>query len=81
MTLKDWLPSDANLYSGGKQEELLLNFLDINVTEDHKNDNCPHPFSHRHILAWCILENGIVVGWNENPSTGYSFPWKKHKNK
>jgi len=25
-------------------------------------------------MHWCVLEGGLAVGFNENPSVGWSFP-------
>lgn len=32
------------------------------------------PGKHKHVSTWWILANGRCVGWNENPSRGWSFP-------
>ena len=32
------------------------------------------PGRHAYVFNWFILENGKAVGWNENPSRGWSFP-------
>jgi len=32
---------------------------------------------HKYVFIWFKLENGWAVGWNENPSRGWSFPVKK----
>ena len=37
------------------------------------------PGPHKHVYNWCILESGHAVGWNENPSIGWSFPVIKLK--
>ena len=29
---------------------------------------------HKNVNLWVELENGYAVGWNENPSRGWSFP-------
>lgn len=34
----------------------------------------PWPDRHRNVNLWVVLDNGRAVGWNENPSRGYSFP-------
>lgn len=30
--------------------------------------------SHKNVHCWWKLANGYAVGWNENPSVGWSFP-------
>lgn len=39
-------------------------------------DGCevPWPGSHRNVNVWWLLEGGHAVGFNENPSRGWSFP-------
>ncbi len=34
----------------------------------------PWPGSHQNVYTWYELEDGHAVGWNENPSRGWSFP-------
>lgn len=34
---------------------------------------------HKNVHYWCVLDNGKAIGWNENPSTGYSFPVEVYK--
>jgi hypothetical protein len=35
--------------------------------------------NHKYVFNWWILENGVHIGWNENPSVGWSFPVSKPK--
>ena len=35
------------------------------------------PSKEKFVFNWVILENNIAIGWNENPSRGWSFPVKK----
>lgn len=30
-----------------------------------------------HVCVWFILADGHAVGWNENPSRGWSFPVRR----
>lgn len=32
------------------------------------------PGPHRNVTVWWVLDSGHMVGWNENPSHGWSFP-------
>lgn len=32
------------------------------------------PGKHKNVYFWVTLSNGYAVGWNENPSRGWSFP-------
>lgn len=73
-TLGDWLPC---------YDENLEPYKKLKVVEQygcgHKEK--PHPFSHKYVFNWCVLENGWAVGWNENPSRGWNFPVKKRYKK
>lgn len=46
-------------------------YADVNV-KSQQSDNWPGP--HKNVHFWYILENGYAVGFNENPSKGWSFP-------
>ena len=83
--LKDWLPSQLDTF-GLKVEK----FLDYEVLVDigwmdsqtKPSDKYPFPFTHKNVMNWCIVSNGIktyAVGWNESPSIGWSFPVKKYE--
>ena len=39
----------------------------------------PWPGSHKNVFVWWELETGHAIGWNENPSRGWSFPVIKLK--
>ncbi|MEJ7804429.1 MAG: hypothetical protein WKG03_00695 [Telluria sp.] len=32
------------------------------------------PGPHKNVYVWVELANGKAVGWNENPSRGWSYP-------
>lgn len=32
------------------------------------------PGRHKYVYSWVLLVGGTLVGWNENPSRGWSFP-------
>lgn len=71
--LRDELPREArDTYN----YPALANLLHLEVVERH--DGCEPgqgwPGPQRNVNWWFTLENGKRVGWNENPSTGWSFP-------
>lgn len=37
------------------------------------------PGNHKYVHSWWELDDGHAIGWNENPSRGYSFPVVKLK--
>lgn len=53
-------------------------YKDVEVTTVHSMMKTstwkPWPGSHRFVHVWVELVNGKIVGWNENPSRGWSFP-------
>lgn len=70
--LKDVLPREAlgPEFEGDPFRDL----LDETVIESIDEYDPRFPFKHKNIFVWWILENGKAVGWNENPSRGWSFP-------
>jgi hypothetical protein len=65
-TLRDAMPREfLNSASAA------LKFADVEVVEE-KEFGWPGP--HKNVIFWVVLANGAAVGWNENPSIGWSFP-------
>jgi len=52
-------------------------YHDLRVLEEVIKPDSRFPFSHKFIYVWWILEGGVAIGWNENPSRGWSFPVKR----
>jgi len=48
--------------------------LDVEVVSAHDGTVAGWPGPHQHVFVWWTLANGKRVGWNENPSKGWSFP-------
>ncbi len=73
-TLRDWVPYEALDYT----EDRFFKYLDQKVVQEYGLGGGEQwkswPGTHKNVLNWCVLENGFAVGWNENPSTGWSFP-------
>lgn len=69
--LKDDLPTGHNL-----DDEFLYKYGDCTVVK--VVDGTVHPFpsvKYKNVHKWWIVDGGrLVVGWNENPSRGWSFP-------
>ncbi|MGR5367118.1 hypothetical protein [Photobacterium damselae] len=73
-TLRDVLPSE---FFGGEYDECKANkYLDCVVVAEH---NGGWMGTHKNVNVWWELNNGLCVGWNENPSVGYSFPISKKR--
>lgn len=74
-TLSQVMPPEFRQY----EDTQAYQFKDMRVVKEH----CPHYQqdyytgwigSHKNVYYWVELENGYAVGWNENPSRGWSFP-------
>src|SRR5882672_10504465 len=51
-------------------------FMDVIAV--HEGD-LPWPSHHKYVSRWYVLLNGKAVGFNENPSRGWSFPVIKYQ--
>ena len=74
-TLRDWLPHE---FFSEFMDTPAARHLDVEVVEEVYGSfigpNKLWPGKHRNVMHWCKLANGRAVGWNENPSVGWSFP-------
>ena len=79
MRLIDWAPSE--FATGMWDDTAAWKFRDVEVVSEHGwgEDGKSWPGSHKNVANWCVLANGWAVGWNENPSRGWSFPVKRLK--
>jgi len=86
MKLREWLPSsfDQNI------DKKAAKHLDQEITEEYrcfelamgekkKQQFKPWIGTHRHVYNWVVLANGYAVAFNENPTSGVSFPVVKIK--
>ena len=48
-------------------------YKDYLVEEEFESYDTPWIGTHKNVHNWCILKNGLAVGWNENPAIGWSF--------
>lgn len=76
-TLADVLP--ACFVNGDYDRTMAFQFKDMFITKEHsqfydQDEYTPWPGNHKHVYLWVELENGLAVGWNENPEKGWSFP-------
>ena len=78
-TLKDIMPSA--LVGCEYDKTKAYDMKDEIVVEKHGDmvdeNPAPWPGKHKNVYLWVELENGYAVGWNENPSRGWSFPVHK----
>jgi len=49
-------------------------YADIVVVAEHHSHIRRWIGPQRYVMTWYVLANGKAVGWNENPSRGWSFP-------
>jgi len=74
-TLRDWLPC-APSSMDAKECETLTPLLDVAIVREvrHRDRATAWPGRHKNVQEWCELANGRLVGFNENPAIGWSFP-------
>lgn len=72
MYLREVLPKEA--LSEEFADQRFRKYLDYEVIQEIKTYNPRFPFEHKNIHVWWIIEDSLAVGWNENPSRGWSFP-------
>jgi hypothetical protein len=72
MKLSDALPYE---FLGGEYTESKAYALrDEAVAARFHAGEHPWPGRERYVSVWVRLTDGRAVGWNENPSRGWSFP-------
>jgi hypothetical protein len=81
-TLKDVMPEELTNRDCDKTRAYKMK--DVRVVEEHcsmidQEEFKFWPGTHKNVYFWVVLENGNAVGWNENPSRGWSFPVIKMK--
>jgi hypothetical protein len=79
MKLIEWAPQE--FAAGIWDDTRSWKFRDVEVVEEYGYGEKwkPWPGTHKNVMNWCVLANGYAVGWNENPSRGWSFPVVKVK--
>lgn len=82
MLLRDVLPFEfvRGEYSDTKAYAL----RDVEVVREHSVHEGVHrwvcwPGTERYVCFWVELSSGHIIGWNENPSRGWSFPVRRKK--
>ena len=81
-TLKDVMPTC--LADSGYEKTRAYKMKDVLVVKEHcsltdQDEFQSWPGTHKNVYSWVELENGCAVGWNENPTRGWSFPVIKMK--
>ncbi len=79
-TLRDWVPPE---FFNEHHKSPAARFLDVEIVEEISGEEAlsekAWPGRHINVFQWCRLTNGYGVGFNENPSRGWSFPVVKLK--
>lgn len=78
-TLGEWLPYE---FFEEFMDTPAAKLLDVPVIAEYDslgfcgdyNEGEEWQGKQQNVHTWCLLENGKAVGWNENPSRGWSFP-------
>lgn len=56
------------------EETRAYKYRNLKVVAQYDSWQVGWPGTHKHVVFWVTLENGYHVGFNENPSVGWSFP-------
>lgn len=75
--LKQVLPYES--LQGEYEGQPFMKHINEVVAEKHDVRTKPWVGKHKHVMIWWELENGVAIGWNENPSRGWSFPVARMK--
>ena len=75
-TLSDVLPLSLNDFLVEYEDSEAAKYLDVKVVYEHgiNGDYTSWEGAHKNVVVWWELANGKKVGFNENPSIGWSFP-------
>jgi hypothetical protein len=74
VTLRDALPIEFMNGEFNDTPAYALRDLRVVAKYGHGAEQKPWPGKQKNVMNWYALENGMAVGWNENPSRGWSFP-------
>lgn len=72
--MKTLLESTPREFSLEYTDTLAYRYKDVEVKSEHYSHINPWQGPHKNVHVWWELANGKIVGWNENPSRGWSFP-------
>jgi len=71
----------VDLKSGSWDDMPVAKYFEVGVVREYwshgNSENKPvkkWPGPQKYVFVWVELENGKAVGWNENPSRGWTFP-------
>lgn len=73
VTVRDFIPSEAHI----ENESVLARVGDVEVLYEIDGSELPFPqkgFRFRNVCTFVLLVDGRIVGFNESPRSGWSFP-------
>jgi len=70
--LADVLPDE--FMQGEYENSPAMRYAFVDVVAKYLSRDRPWPGEHKFVTVWFVLANNKAVGWNENPSRGWSFP-------
>lgn len=79
MRLKDYLPDEFLMGEYDNTRAYKLKEVDVLEKVDGTYPGYGWPGREKHVLWWYVLTDGHIVGFNENPSRGWSFPVRRQK--
>lgn len=78
--LREVMPKGLSIVGGEYEKTRAFTMLDEIVLAEHGNmfdqlkKDLLWPGTQKNVHFWVELGNGFAVGWNENPTRGWSFP-------
>lgn len=63
----------------GFRDMIVVDSYGFTMDSELDKEFIPWPGKHKNVHNWYVLRNGMAVGWNENPGTGWSFPVINYK--
>lgn len=76
--VSDWLPPEA-LNDWPKLQPFLDKEILAEYNDNRRAGSRRWPGKHKNVNSWIAIEGGKAIGWNESPSTGWSFPVISHR--
>lgn len=81
--LKGWIPQGTSFINKATKPHLdkqIINEFNMHKDEEeYRKALKDTTFHHKYLFSFVELEDGTLVGFNENPSHGWSFPTAKWK--
>lgn len=76
--VEDWLPPQA-IHDLPSLQRYLSRKILAEYDDNGREGSRRWPGKHKNVTTWIAIEGGKAIGWNENPSSGWSFPVISHE--